>query len=114
MSPDKTSASTGALTTTPAPPAPTPDPVLAVTQLADTLGGASTDLYNYRRDHPGAPDLARVLNLETALDLRTIELRTQAIRLLGTQVADAIAQMRDASGKIDAFLAEVRTIEARL
>lgn len=96
-----------------APPAPA-DPVLVVARLADALGNASTDLYNYRRDNPGASDLDRVLNLETTLDRRTIELRTQAVRLLGAQVADALAQLQEASGRIDAFLAGVKTIEARL
>ncbi len=98
---------------TPAPSAPV-DAVRAIAQLADTLGHASTGLFNYRRDHPTAPDLDQALNLETALDRRTIELRTQAIRLLGTQAAAAIAQLTDASRRVDAFLAGLQAIEARL
>ena len=100
-----------------APAAPTPvdaDPVLAIAQLANTLGHASTVLFNYRRDNPAAPDLDQALNLEMALDQRTIDLRTQAIRLLGAQAASAVAQMQDAALRVDAYLSGVKAMEARL
>lgn len=114
MSQPDTTAPTSGPAAAPSPP-PTPvDPVLAIAELADTLGHASTSLFNYRRDNPDAPNLDQVLNLETALDRRTIELRTQAIKLLGSQVADAVAQLQDASRRVDHFLVDVKTIEARL
>jgi hypothetical protein len=99
------------------PPMPDPapgDPAIVIAGLADTAGHASTVLYNYRRDNPAAPDIAQALNLEMTLDKRAIELRTQAITLLGTQVADALAQMHDASKQVDAFLLEIKTAQARL
>src|SRR4051794_27774736 len=91
-------------------PAPS-DPAEAIAQLADVAGHASTVLFNYRRDDPGAPDIDRALNLEMALDKRAIELRTEAVRLLGVQAADAIAQMQAAAGKADRFLGKEATIE---
>lgn len=94
-------------------PAPS-DPAEAIAQLADVAGHASTVLFNYRRDDPGAPDIDRALNLEMALDKRAIELRTQAVRMLGVQAADAIAQMQAAAGKVDGFLGKEAKIESRL
>jgi hypothetical protein len=49
--------STPAIPARPVPPAPPVSQVLAIAQLADTAGHASTVLFNYRRDNPGAPDL---------------------------------------------------------
>ena len=43
-----------------------------------------------------------------------IALRVQAVRLLGTQAAEALAQLKDAAGKVDAFLAGVKKIEGQL
>ena len=83
-------------------------------QLADVAGHTSTLLFNYRRDNPDAADIAQALNLEMTLDQRAIDLRVKAVTMLGAQAADAIAQMKDASQKVDAFLAEVQTIEGRL
>ena len=115
MSPDQTPpAAPAAPVTSPAPdPAPV-DPVVALAQLADTAGHASTALFNYRRDNPDAPDAAQALNLEMTLDKRAIDLRTQAVTLLGAQVGEAVAQMKDAAQRVDAFLREVKTTEARL
>lgn len=90
------------------------DAVLAVAQLADTLGRASTQLFDYRRDNPSAPDADRALNLELALDRCTIALRTQAIRLVGAQAAAALAQLQDATRRVDTFLHGLDAIEARL
>jgi hypothetical protein len=90
------------------------DAALAVARLADTLGHASTQLFDYRREHPQAPDLDRALNLETALDRQTIELRAQAIRLLGAQAAEAVARLQEATARVDAFLGGLHTLEARL
>ncbi len=86
----------------------------AMAQLADAAGHTSTLLFNYRRNNPGASDLDRALNLEMTLDQRAIELRVQAVKLLGTQAADAIAQVKDASQKVDDFLAGVKKIEGQL
>jgi hypothetical protein len=86
----------------------------AVAQLADAAGHASTVLFNWRRDNPTAPEVARALNLETALDQRAIDLRAKAVRLLGAQAADAIAQIKDAAGKVDDFLHGVRKTEDSL
>lgn len=86
----------------------------AVAQLADTLGRASTCLFNYRNDNPTAPGLDRVLNLEMALDRQAIALRTQAIRLLGAEAGQAVAGLRDATQRADAFLGTVQKIEASL
>jgi hypothetical protein len=86
----------------------------AIADLADVAGHTSTLLFNYRRDHPDAPDLAQALNLEMTLDRRAIDLRVQAVRLLGTQAAEALAQLKDASRKVDDFLAGVKKIEGRL
>jgi len=88
--------------------------IAATLALADTAGRSSTVLFNYRRDNPDAPDAAQALNLEMVLDRRAIDLRTQAIRMLGAQVADAIAQMHDAAVQVDDFLAGVKATEARL
>ena len=71
-------------------------------------------LFDYRRNNPGAVDLDRALNLEMTLDQRAIDLRVQAINLLGAQAADAIAQLTDASRKVDDFLAGVKKIEGQL
>ena len=95
-------------------PAPEPtDPVLVLARLADAAGHASTVLFDYRRDNPGAPDLARALNLEMTLDQRAIDLRTQAVRMLGEQVGDALARMQDATKRVDGFLVGVKTSQAR-
>jgi len=88
--------------------------VEALAQLADVAGHASTVLFNWRRDNPDAPDAARALNLEMTLDQRAIDLRVQAVRLLGDEAADAIAQLKDASARVDAFFATVGRIEGRL
>jgi len=95
--------------------APTDDDVAdAIAQLADLAGHASTVLFNYRRDNPGAPDLEQALNLEMTLDKRAIDLRVQAVRLLGVQAADALAQMKDATQKVDDFLGTVKKVEGRM
>jgi hypothetical protein len=86
----------------------------AIADLADVAGHTSTLLFDYRRDHPDAPDLAQALNLEMTLDRRAIDLRVQSVRLLGGQAAEALAQLKDASGKVDDFLAGVKKIEGRL
>jgi len=86
----------------------------AIAQLADAAGHASTVLFNWRRNNPTAPDVDRALNLETALDQRAIDLRAKAVKLLGTQAADAIAQIKDAAQKVDDFLAGVQKTEDRL
>ena len=94
------------------------DTVAAMAQLADVAGHASTGLFNYRRNNTEAPAddaaLARALNLEMTLDQRAIDLRVQAVKLLGSQSADAIAQVKDASQKVDDFLAGVKKIEGQL
>ena len=95
--------------------APTDDDVAdAIAQLADLAGHASTVLFNYRRDNPGAPDLEQALNLEMTLDRRAIDLRVQAVRLLGAQSAEALAQMKDATQKVDDFLGTVKKVEGRM
>jgi len=86
----------------------------AMAQLADLAGHASTVLFNYRRDNPGAADLEQALNLEMTLDKRAIELRVQAVKLLGAQAADALAQMKDATQKLDDFLGTIKKVEDRL
>ena len=86
----------------------------AIAQLADAAGHMSTVLFNYRRNNPAAPDIDRALNLEQALDQHAIDLRAQAIKLLGTQAAEAIAQVKDASQKVDDFLAAVKKFEGQL
>jgi hypothetical protein len=86
----------------------------AIAELADVAGHTSTLLFNYRRDHPDAPDLAQALNLEMTLDRRAIDLRVQAVRLLGGQAAAALTQLKDAGRKVDDFLAGEKKIEGRL
>ncbi len=86
----------------------------AMADLADVAGHTSTLLFNYRRDHPDAPDIAQALNLEQVLDTRAIALRVQAIQLLGANAADALAQLKDAAQKVDDFLAAEKKIEGRL
>ena len=86
----------------------------ALAQLADAAGHMSTVLFNYRRNNPGATDLDRAVNLEMTLDQRAIDLRVKAVKLLGEQAADAIAQIKDASAKVDDFLAGVKKVEGRL
>ncbi len=86
----------------------------ALAQLADAAGHMSTVLFNYRRNNPGATDLDRAVNLEMTLDQRAIDLRVKAVKLLGEQAADAIAQIKDASAKVDDFLAGVKKAEGRL
>jgi len=86
----------------------------ALADLADVAGHTSTLLFNYRRDNPTAPDIAQALNLEMTLDKRAIDLRVQAVRLLGAQAAEALAQLRDAGRKVDDFLAAEARIAGRL
>jgi len=95
--------------------APTADDTAdAMALLADVAGHASTVLFNYRRDNPGAPDLEQALNLEMTLDKRAIDLRVQAVKLLGAQAGEALAQMKDATRKVDDFLVTIKTVEGRL
>jgi len=95
--------------------APTADDTAdAMALLADVAGHASTVLFNYRRDNPGAADLEQALNLEMTLDRRAIDLRVQAVRLLGAQSAEALAQMKDATQKVDDFLGTVKKVEGRM
>jgi hypothetical protein len=95
--------------------APTADDTAdAMALLADVAGHASTVLFNYRRDNPGAADLEQALNLEMTLDRRAIDLRVQAVKLLGAQAGEALAQMMDATRKIDDFLVTLKTVEGRL
>jgi hypothetical protein len=95
--------------------APTADDTAdAMAMLADVAGHASTVLFNYRRDNPGAADLEQALNLEMTLDKRAIDLRVQAVKLLGAQAGEALAQMKDATRKIDDFLVTIKTVEGRL
>jgi len=99
----------------PAPAAPSDaDTADAMAQLADVAGHASTVLFNWRRDNPAAADVDRALNLEMTLDQRAIDLRCKAVKLLGTQAADAVAQIDDAARKVDAFLGTVKKTEDRL
>ncbi len=86
----------------------------AMAQLADVAGHTSTVLFNYRRNNPGVTDLDRALNLEMTLDRRAIDLRVQAVKLLGTQAAEAVSQLKDASRKVDDFLGGVKKIEGQL
>lgn len=90
------------------------DTAAAIADLADVAGHTSTLLFDYRRENPGAADLAQALNLEMTLDQRAIDLRVQAVRLLGADAADALAQLKDASKKVDDFLAGEKTIAGRL
>ena len=90
------------------------DTAEAVAHLADVAGHTSTLLFDYRRDNPGAPDIAQALNLEMTLDQRAIDLRVQAVTLLGADAADALAQLKDASGKVDDFLSAEKKIGGRL
>jgi len=94
---------------------PTPaDTAAAMADLADVAGHTSTLLFNYRRDHPDAGDVEQALNLEQTLDVRAIALRAQAVKLLGANVGEALAQLKDASQKVDDFLAAEKKIEGRL
>jgi hypothetical protein len=86
----------------------------AMAQLADVAGHASTALFNYRRNNPDAPDLDQAVNLEMTLDLRAIDLRVKAVKLLGAQAVQALAQMKDAATKVDDFLAVEKKIESQL
>ena len=86
----------------------------AIAQLADVAGHTSTVLFNYRRNNPGVADLDRALNLEMTLDQRAIDLRVQAVKLLGTQAAEAVSQLKEASRKVDDFLGGVKKIEGQL
>ena len=90
------------------------DTAAAMAQLADVAGHASTVLFNYRRDNPEATDLEQALNLEMTLDKRAIDLRVQAVKLLGAQSGEALAQMKDASRKVDDFLASLKNFGGRL
>src|SRR5471030_2458063 len=104
MSPDQPSAADIAAAALAATAAPTDaDTADAMAQLADVAGHASTGLFNYWRDNPQAADLDRALNLEMTLDKRAIDLRVQAVKLLGIQAAEALAQLKDASQKVDDF-----------
>ncbi len=86
----------------------------ALADLADVAGHTSTLLFNYRRDNPAASDMAQALNLEMTLDQRAIDLRVEAVKLLGANAADALAQLKDASQKVDDFLAAEKKIAGRL
>ena len=86
----------------------------AMARLADVAGHASTALFNYRRNNPGAPDIDRALNLEMTLDQRAIDLRAKAVKLLGDESAQAIAQLEDAVGQVDGFFASVKKVEGQL
>ena len=86
----------------------------ALADLADVAGHTSTLLFNYRRDNPAAPDIEQALNLEMTLDRRAIDLRVQAVKLLGAQAAEALAQLKDAGRKVDDFLAAEAKIAGRL
>jgi hypothetical protein len=86
----------------------------AMADLADVAGHTSTVLFNYRRDNPAAIDIAQALNLEMTLDRRAIDLRLQAVELLGVQAADALAQLKEATRKVDDFLAAEKKLEGRL
>ncbi|MET0382779.1 MAG: hypothetical protein ABW032_05085 [Burkholderiaceae bacterium] len=97
----------------PTPSAPA-DPVLAAAQLADAAGRASTLLSDYRCDHPDEPGAAQSLELEKALDRRAIELRTQAIAMLGARSAEAATRLQEAVRRIDAFLVGVKAADARI
>ena len=115
MSPVPPSAADIAASAIAATAAPTDaDTAVAFGQLADVAGHASTVLFNYRRDNPQAADLDRALNLEMTLDQRAIDLRVQAVKLLGAQAADALAQLKDASQKVDDFLAGMKKLEGQL
>ena len=115
MSNDQTSASGIAAAALAATAMPTDaETAAAMAQLADVAGHASTALFNYRRDNPDAPDIARALNLEMTLDQRAIDLRVKAVKLLGAQAADAVAQMKNAVGQVDTFFATVKKIEGQL
>jgi len=95
--------------------APTEDDTAdAMALLADVAGHASTVLFNYRRNNPDAADLEQALNLEMTLDRRAIDLRVQAVKLLGAQAGEALAQMKDATRKVDDFLVTLKTVEGRL
>ena len=95
--------------------APTADDTAdAMALLADVAGHASTVLFNYRRNNPDAADLEQALNLEMTLDRRAINLRVQAVKLLGAQAGEALAQMKDATRKVDDFLVTLKTVEGRL
>ena len=110
-----TDAPTPAMPAPPVLPDPTPDDTAAaIAALADAAGQASVALFNYRRDNPTAADAAQALNLEQVLDQRSIDLRAQSIRLLGTQCGEAVAQMQDAARCVDDFLHGVKVAEARL
>ena len=85
-----------------------------VDALADLAGHTSTLLFDYRRNNPTASDIAQALNLEQTLDQRAIDLRVQAVKLLGANAADALAQLKDASQKVDDFLTDEKKIEGRL
>jgi hypothetical protein len=90
------------------------DTAEAMARLADVAGHTSTVLFNYRRNNPGVADLDRALNLEMTLDQRAIDLRVQAVKLLGAQAGEAIAQLEEAARKVDDFLGGVRRIEGQL
>lgn len=115
MSTDQPSAADIAAAALAALAAPTEaDTAEAMARLADVAGRASTGLFNYRRNTPQAADLDQALNLEMTLDKRAIDLRVQAVKLLGAQAAEALAQLEDASQKVDDFLAGLKKIEGQL
>lgn len=90
------------------------DTAEALADLADAAGHASTLLFDYRRNNPAAADVAQALNLEQTLDQRAIDLRAQAVRLLGAESADALAQLKRAVQQVEDFLAGEKKIEGRL
>ena len=98
-----------------APAAPSAsDTADALADLADVAGHTSTLLFDYRRNNPTASDIDQALNLEQTLDQRAIDLRAQAVKLLGANAADALAQLKDAARKVDDFLTDEKKIEGRL
>ena len=86
----------------------------ALAELADVAGHTSTLLFDYRRNNPAADDIDQALNLEMTLEQRAIDLRVESVGLLGANAADALAQLKDASRKVDDFLAGEKTIAGRL
>ena len=86
----------------------------ALADLADVAGHTAVLLFNYRRDNPTAPDIARAQQLQETLQQRADDLRVQAVRLLGAHAADALAQLKGASRKVADFLGEEKKIAGRL
>jgi hypothetical protein len=86
----------------------------ALAGLADVAGHTAVLLFDYRRDNPMAPDIAQALQLQGTLQQRADDLRVQAVRLLGLDAAEALAQLKDASKKVADLLREEKKIAGRL